>query len=64
MKIAEVAEMLDTTPLTIRIGLQQGVFPFGVAFKRRADSKNYTYIIYPEKLREYCGVKEDEKEKN
>ena len=56
--------MLDTTPLTIRIGLQKGVFDFGVAFKRRADSKNYTYIIYPEKLREYCGVKEDEKEKN
>ena len=64
MKIAEVAEMLDTTPLTIRIGLQQGVFPFGEACKRRADSKNYTYIIYPEKLREYCGGKEDEKEKN
>ena len=64
MKIAEVAEMLDTTPLTIRIGLQKGVFDFGVAFKRRADSKNYTYIIYPEKLREYCGFKEDEKEKN
>lgn len=64
MKINEVAKMLDTTPLTIRIGLQQGVFPFGVAFKRRADSKNYTYIIYPEKLREYCGGKEYEKEKN
>ena len=64
MKITEVAEMLDTTPLTIRIGLQQGVFPFGVAFKRRADSKNYTDIIYPEKLREYCRGKEDEKEKN
>lgn len=43
---------------------RQGVFPFGVAFKRRADSKNYTYIIYPEKLREYCRGKEDEKEKN
>ena len=60
MKIAEVAEMLDTTPLTIRIGLQNGVLEFGVAFKRRADSKKYTYILYPEKLREYCRGKEDE----
>lgn len=49
MKIAEVAEMLDTTPLTIRIGLQKGVFDFGVAFKTREDSKHYTYVIYPEK---------------
>lgn len=57
MRIKEVAEMLDTTPLTIRIGLQKGVFDFGVAFKRRADSKNYTYIIYPEKVKEICGEK-------
>lgn len=57
MRIKEVAEMLDTTPLTIRIGLQQGVFPFGVAFKRRADSKNYTYVIYPEIAKQYLGEK-------
>lgn len=57
MKIAEVAEMLDTTPLTIRIGLQKGVFDFGVAFKRREDSKHYTYVIYPEKVKEICGEK-------
>ena len=64
MKVEEVAKMLGVTPLTVRIGLQKGAFDFGVAFKRRADSKNYTYIIYPEKLREYCRGKEDEKEKN
>lgn len=64
MKVEEVAKMLGVTPLTVRIGLQKGVFDFGVAFKTREDSKNYTYIIYPEKLREYCGGKEYEKEKN
>lgn len=60
MRVKEVAELLDTTPLTIRIGLQKGVFDFGVAFKRRADSKNYTYIIYPELVKQYCGGQDNE----
>lgn len=53
MKIKEVAEMLNTSECTIRIGLQQGIFDFGVAFKRSPESKHYIYIIYPEKLKEY-----------
>lgn len=55
MKVDEVAKLLGTTPMTIRIGLQQGIFPFGVAFKTAANKKHYTYIIYPEKVREYAG---------
>lgn len=55
MKVDEVAKLLDTTPATIRVGLQQGVFPFGVAFKTADNKKHYTYIIYPEKVREYAG---------
>lgn len=55
MKVKEVAEMLGTTECTIRIGLQQGIFPFGVAFKTDPNKKHYTYIIYPEKLKEYAG---------
>lgn len=55
MKVDEVAKLLDTTPATIRVGLQQGIFPFGVAFKTAKDKKHYTYIIYPEKVREYAG---------
>lgn len=57
MKVEEVAKMLGVTPLTVRIGLQQGVFDFGVAFKTREDSKHYTYVIYPEKVKEICGEK-------
>ena len=60
MRVKEVAELLDTTPLTIRIGLQKGVFDFGVALKTREDRKNYTYIIYPELVRQYCGGQGDE----
>ena len=55
MKVDEVAKLLDTTPATIRVGLQQGIFPFGVAFKTADNKKHYTYIIYPEKVREYAG---------
>ena len=57
MKVEEVAMMLGVTPLTVRIGLQKGVFDFGVAFKTREDSKHYTYVIYPEKVKEICGEK-------
>lgn len=55
MRIREVAKLLGTTEATVRIGLQQGVFPFGVAFKTAENKKHYTYVIYPEKVREYAG---------
>jgi len=56
MKVAEAARLLGVTPTTIRIGLQKGVFPFGVAFKMDEHNKNYKYVIYPGKLKEYAGV--------
>lgn len=55
MKVKEAAKMLNVSEATIRIGLQQGIFDFGVAFKRGEGSKHYTYVIYPEKVRELCG---------
>ena len=55
MKLKEVAKMLNVSESTIRIGLQQGIFDFGVAFKRSPESSNYTYVIYPEKVRALCG---------
>lgn len=53
MKVKEIAKLLNTTEATIRIGLQQGVFPFGTAFKTKPNNKQYTYIIYPAKVAEY-----------
>ena len=53
MTVKEVADLLGCTQLTIRVGLQQGVFPFGVAFKTKPEHKNYVYVIYPEKVKEY-----------
>lgn len=58
MTVKEVAELLGKTQQTIRIGLQLGVLPFGTAYKTNPENKSYTYIIFPEKVREYIGVKE------
>lgn len=55
MTVKEVAEMLGTTELTVRVGLQKGVFPFGTAFKVKEGGKHYKYVFYPEKVREFCG---------
>lgn len=58
MMVKDVAELLGKTEATIRVGLQLGVFPFGVAYKTSPSKKNYTYVIYPEKVRQYIGEKQ------
>ena len=50
MTIKEVARELGTSQQTVRIGLQQGVFPFGVAVK---SSSKYTYVIPREKFNDW-----------
>ena len=58
MTVKEVAELVGKTQQTIRIGLQLGVLPFGGAYKTNPENKSYTYVIYPEKVKQYIGVKE------
>lgn len=50
-----IADLMNTTPQTVRIGLQLGELPFGVAYK--VGGKRYTYLFYPEKIKEYFGIK-------
>lgn len=49
----EVSDMmckaLDISVVTLRQGLKEGKFPFGTCVGR-------TYILYPEKVREYVGI--------
>ena len=47
---AMVAEGLGVPVQAIRVGLQQGKLDFGVAIQQTA--KKYTYIIYPEKVKQ------------
>ena len=52
--IQKVAELLGVSAQTVRIGLRQGAFPFGTAFKAEG-GKSYTYVIFPKKFEEYVG---------
>ena len=58
MRVKDVAELLGTTESTVRIGLQQGMFPFGVAYKTKPTNKNYVYVIFPEKVKEFVAAQE------
>lgn len=49
----KVASVLGVNPQTVRRGLEQGVYPFGVAVKC---DKSYSYQFFPIKVREYLGI--------
>jgi hypothetical protein len=51
--VNDVAARLGCSPQTVRLGLQRGEFPFGTAIKT---STKYTYVIYPEKLKEFIDL--------
>lgn len=50
--IKEAASLMGTSEQFIRVGLQQGQFPFGVAIKI---SSRYTYHISPKRFYDYIG---------
>jgi len=50
MSIKEAAEKMKVSPQFIRVGLQRGQFPFGVAIKL---SSKWTYYINPKQFNEY-----------
>ena len=49
-----VAEIIGKSPQFVRIGLQRGLLPFGIAVKT---SSQYTYYISPSKFYKYIGIK-------
>ncbi len=58
----EAAKVLDMNPQTLRLALQQGLFPFGVAVK--TSEKRYTYKIFPKRMEEYIAGRYYEKSCN
>lgn len=48
----EICKALHISMDTLRMGLEQGRFPFGTAVKT---DKGYSYILYPKKVGEYVG---------
>lgn len=51
MLVSEAAKKLDMNPQTLRLALQQGLFPFGVAVK--TSENRYTYKIFTNRLEKY-----------
>lgn len=56
-----VAKAMNTTVPTLKAGLVQGAFPFGTAVctSESAGRKNYTYLLFRGKVKEYLGIELD-----
>lgn len=55
LSVVEVAAVMHTDPQTIRVMLQQGIVPWGKAWKRPG-SRHYSYLISPQGFYEATGV--------
>lgn len=53
IKVTEAAEILHVSHQFVRIGLQRGVLPIGIAIKM---SSKWTYQISPKMLADYSGA--------
>lgn len=49
------ARLMHKDPMFVRIGLQRGLLPFGVAIKKDEHGKQYDYYISPKLFTEYTG---------
>jgi hypothetical protein len=58
MSVIECAKLLNKSPQFVRVGLQRGLLPFGVAIKMNGNK--YTYHISEAKVYDYLGVKKEE----
>lgn len=58
----EAAKKLGMSTQTLRLALQQGLFPFGVAVK--TSPNRYTYKIFPQRLEKYLEGVEYENSNN
>lgn len=55
MSVKECAELLGKSMQWVRVGLQEGVLPFGYAVKL---SSRWSYHISAAKVYEYLGIKQ------
>ena len=64
MLVSEAAKQLGISTQTLRLGLQQGKFPFGEAIlttkvnDSKTGSGRHTYIIIEERLKAYLEAKD------
>lgn len=53
ISVAKAAEIMGKDPQFIRLCLQRGLLPFGIATK--TGDKNFNYYISPKLFKEYVG---------
>ncbi len=53
--VTVAARIMGKSPSFIRIGLQRGLLPFGVAFKTDEAHQQYDYYISPAQFAEFTG---------
>lgn len=53
--VTVAAKVMRKDPMFIRIGLQRGLLPFGVAIKKDEHGKQFDYYISPKLFYEYTG---------
>jgi hypothetical protein len=56
ISVKEAANKMGKSEQFVRVGLQRGILPFGVAVKL---SSVYTYYINPKQFKEYIGERND-----
>ncbi|KIR03437.1 hypothetical protein P261_02252 [Lachnospiraceae bacterium TWA4] len=57
LSVGHVAELMEVSEQFVRVGLQQGKFPWGYAVKM---SSQYTYFISQQKFTEHTGIEVQE----
>lgn len=62
ISVNEAARIMKKSPMFVRIGLQRGILPFGVAFKTDESNEQYDYYISPLLFAEYTGYSRKEEE--
>ena len=56
LEVKDAAALMGVSAQYVRIGIQQGILPFGVALKVKTDGSRYTYYISPAKFTEFTGI--------
>ena len=55
ISVSIAAKVMHKGPMFVRVGLQRGILPFGVAIKKDEHGKQYDYYISPHLFRAYTG---------
>lgn len=56
MTVKQAAQIMGVTEQFVRVGLQQGMLPFGTAVKFE---KQWSYLIIPKRFYEFIGKTEE-----